>query len=370
MLDLLGNGTACLVWSSPLARRRAPADALHRPDGRAKAAPAGQTRNNLGAETDDCSTRRRRKFYLQDKLAGKPWITRLPFPGACVEKVTVTDKWRNTTFSTTYSYHHGYFDGVEREFRGFGRVEQVDVERFGKFADRQPASPYITDDKTLYQPPVKTVTWFHTGAFLDRERILSQFEQRILPDWFEALPSPNVDSFQENRCRSPTSTRRHSAADEWREALRACKGMLLRQEVYELDVDALSARRTRAGEAVLHRLPQLPHSPPPAAASAIAHAVFLVTESEAITYHYELDLRDTAARSRSAHRAHAEPRQSTNSATCCSRSPLSIHVAADTWTARLPRRRGGSDRRGAERTSPGVHRNPLHRRSRILDRSG
>ena len=29
-----------------------------------------------------------------------------------------------TGSSTRYAYHHGYFDGVEREFRGFGLVEQ------------------------------------------------------------------------------------------------------------------------------------------------------------------------------------------------------------------------------------------------------
>ena len=44
-----------------------------------------------------------------------------------------------------------------------------------KFAAGNANSPYITDDQTLYQPPVKTVTWYHTGAFLDRQRILCQF---------------------------------------------------------------------------------------------------------------------------------------------------------------------------------------------------
>src|SRR3990172_1102545 len=124
-------GTACLVWSSPL-----PGDArkpmryirlmLEKPHLLTKSV------NNVGTETRvryAPST----KFYLADKLAGKPWITRLPFPVHVVEKVTVTDKWRKTSFSSTYSYHHGYFDGIEREFRGFGRVEQVDVETFGTF---------------------------------------------------------------------------------------------------------------------------------------------------------------------------------------------------------------------------------------------
>src|SRR3990170_4545269 len=85
----------------------------------------------------------RPKTSLADKLAGKPWITRLPFPVHVVEKVTVTDKWRKTSFSSTYSYHHGYFDGIEREFRGFGRVEQVDVETFGTFGKGNEESPYI-----------------------------------------------------------------------------------------------------------------------------------------------------------------------------------------------------------------------------------
>jgi Insecticide toxin TcdB middle/N-terminal region len=76
----------------------------------------------------------------------------------CVSRVVVTDRWRGTRFATDYRYHHGYFDGTEREFRGFGRVEQIDAETFGEFAEANAASPYVTDDHTLYQPPVKTIT--------------------------------------------------------------------------------------------------------------------------------------------------------------------------------------------------------------------
>ncbi|HYY16206.1 MAG TPA: toxin TcdB middle/N-terminal domain-containing protein, partial [Gammaproteobacteria bacterium] len=185
-LDLLGNGTACLAWSSPLpgnARR-----AMRYIDlmGGQKPHLLVKVKNNLGAETQ-VQYAPSTKFYLADRLAGKPWNTRLPFPVHCVEKVTVTDKWRKTSFSSTYSYHHGYFDGVEREFRGFGRVEQLDAESYGKFEQGSSASPYITDDKTLYQSPIKTVTWYHTGALLEEERILSQFEHEYFPHWFEEL---------------------------------------------------------------------------------------------------------------------------------------------------------------------------------------
>src|SRR5205085_3106260 len=157
----------------------------------------------------------------QDELSGSPWITRLPFPVHCVEKVTVTDKWRKMTFSSTYSYHHGYFDGIEREFRGFGRVEQVDVESYGEFAQGNTASPYITADKTLYQPPVKTITWYHTGAFLDRERVLSHFENEYFPRGLEGLHPSLKIAFRENPLPQPDLEAEDLNTEEWREALRA-----------------------------------------------------------------------------------------------------------------------------------------------------
>ncbi|GLV54151.1 hypothetical protein KDH_10000 [Dictyobacter sp. S3.2.2.5] len=290
-LDLLGNGTACLVWSSSL-----PGD-VRRPlryldlMGGQKPHLLVRTVNNLGAETTVAyapSTR----FYLQDKEAGNPWITKLPFPVHCVETVKVRDTWRNTTFSTTYSYHHGYFDGPEREFRGFGRVEQVDVEDYGTFAAGNASSPYITDDKTLYQPPVKTVTWYHTGAFLDRQRILSHYEHEYFPHWFEDGQSGQQVSgtFQEQSLPEPDLDTLDLSSDEWREALRACKDMMLRQEVYELDVDALATgvhTPVRLFSTAYHNCHIRRLQP----RAINQHAVFHVTEGEAITYHYELDLR-------------------------------------------------------------------------------
>jgi hypothetical protein len=82
-----------------------------------------KTINNLGAETrvDYAPST---KFYLQDKRDGKPWITRLPFPVHVVERVETYDHISRNRFVTRYAYHHGYFDGFEREFRGFGMVEQ------------------------------------------------------------------------------------------------------------------------------------------------------------------------------------------------------------------------------------------------------
>ncbi len=290
--DLLGNGTACLVWASPL-----PGDARQQMRyvnlmGGQKPHLLVKTINNLGAETlvkYAPST----KFYLQDKRDGKPWITKLPFPVHVVEKVTVTDKWRKTSFSSTYSYHHGYFDGFEREFRGFGRVEQIDIEDYGIFEKGNKDSPYITDDLTLYQPPIKTTTWYHTGAFLDRDRILSHFEHEYFPHWLEEQhPGLNI-AFQENALPQPDLAAEDLTAEEWREALRACKGMMLRQEVVELDIDALEQpvnskqQPVKLFSTAYHNC----HIRRLQSTDVNRHAVFLVAESEAITYHYELDVR-------------------------------------------------------------------------------
>jgi len=290
--DLLGNGTACLVWSSDL-----PGDA-DRPmrylDLTGGTKPHLLTRmvNNLGAETE-VEYAPSTKYYLQDKAAGTPWATRLPFPVHCVEKVTMRDSRRKTEFSTTYSYHHGFFDGPEeREFRGFGRVEYVDAQRFDDFADANSGSPFVTPDLELFQPPVKTITWFHTGVAVDRDRILGLFAHEYFPSRFASrlwasvereLPEPEIDDGG-----FPLET------DELREAMRACKGMTLRQEVYELDLEALHSN----GEQELVRLYS--------AAQHNCHvrrlqrrgpneqSVFLVTESEAVTYQYELPLTGTA----------------------------------------------------------------------------
>ena len=70
--------------------------------------------------------------------------------------------------------------------------------------------------------------------------------------------------------------------------------MVLRQEVFELDVDALDQGtevRVRLFSTAYHNS----HITRVQPQGINRHAVFLVTESEAITYNYELDLRQTAS---------------------------------------------------------------------------
>jgi RHS repeat-associated protein len=279
--DLLGTGTACLVWSSAL-----PAEAPVRyvdlfSDG--KPHVLVEVGNSLGGSTEIAyapSTR----FYLDDRRAGRPWATRLPFPVHCVSRVTTRDRWRGTAFSTSYSYHHGYFDPVEREFRGFARVEQVDVEDYGAFPAGSAAGPYVTDDARLFQPPVLTTSWFRTGAAERRRALAAALAAESFPAGWD------TGAFRERPV--PDAPAPAGMGDvEWRDACRAERGRLARREVYELDVDALA-------EAVPRRVPVRLFTVEvrgcgvrrlePAAAGR--PAVFQAIDTEAVVYQHDLGL--------------------------------------------------------------------------------
>jgi RHS repeat-associated protein len=286
--DLLGNGTACLVWSSSL-----PGDA-RRPMryvnlmGSRKPHLLVKTANNLGAETRVeyvPST----KFYLQDKQDGRPWITRLPFPVHVVEHVETFDHISRNRFATRYAYHHGYFDCVEREFCGFGMVEQKDTEEFATFAGGAPPGPTNVDEAS-HVPPVLTRTWFHTGIYLARDHV-SDFFAGLLDDKdvseYYREPGLTNDEARE-RLLPDTVLPEKLTLDEEREACRALKGMMLRQEVYALDVTDTSSleekKRAATPYTVVEQNFTLELLQPRLASR---HAVFRAGPREVVSNHYE-----------------------------------------------------------------------------------
>ena len=222
VVDLLGQGTSCLVWSSPLPGRE---PVLYVDlSGGVKPHLMKSVKNNLGAETRiryAPST----KFYLEDKKAGKPWLTRLPFPVQVVERTERYDHVNESRFVSRFRYHHGYFDGEEREFRGFAAVEQWDAESFS--GDRGkglfPDAPTLNEDDELRVPPVHTKTWFHTGAWLERERLELGLAREYYSGDAKAQKLPD------------TLLPRGLSAREERDVARALRGSMLRQEVYADD---------------------------------------------------------------------------------------------------------------------------------------
>ncbi|MQM32923.1 SpvB/TcaC N-terminal domain-containing protein [Accumulibacter sp.] len=285
--DLLGNGTACLVWSSPL-----PGDA-RRPMryvnlmGGNKPHLLVRTINNLGAETrvDYAPSTR---FYLLDKRDGTPWITRLPFPVHVVERVETYDHISRNHFVTRYAYHHGYFDGEEREFRGFGMVEQWDTEQFSALADGN--APADNIDAQSHVPPVHTKTWFHTGVYLGRDHVSDYFAGLLnATDQGEYFREPGLTDAEARALLLPdTALPASLSLDEEREACRALKGSMLRQEVYADDAGSSATpeqiERARAPYTVTEQNYTIRALQP---RGANRHAVFFTHAREAISYHYE-----------------------------------------------------------------------------------
>jgi RHS repeat-associated protein len=292
VLDLLGNGTACIVWSSPLPdTTRRPmryADLMdgHKPHLLVRAI------NNLGAETRIqyvSST----KFYVADKLDGTPWITRVPFPVHVVERMETYDYVSRNRFVTRYAYHHGYYDGVEREFRGFGRVDQWDTEEFAALSESGAFPPATNVDTASQVAPVLTKTWFHTGAYFGEARISKQFEH----EYYHETDATNTvgglseaqlkamllrDTVLPSTCRLPDGTRVQYvlSGEEAREACRSLKGSILRQEIYSLDLADSAARPYTVSERnyTIERLqPQGPNR----------FAVFFTHARETVDFRYE-----------------------------------------------------------------------------------
>ncbi|UTT71280.1 hypothetical protein NMQ03_09455 [Arthrobacter sp. DNA4] len=225
VLDLLGTGTAALVWSSPLAGAQGRALRYVQLLAEKPHLLVGTT-DNLGSRTEVAyapSTR----FAVADRMAGRTWTTRLPFCVHVVERVDVHDLVGRTRFTSTYRYHEGCFDREEREFAGFGMVETIEAD---ERMDEDAATPW--------RPPTLTRTWHHCG------------DSPLPGDWpagqgWEGDPDGTL-----SRKEAPAGT-----------SLRALRGRVLQTEVYGLDGSAregipyqvvqsvFSARELQAGDA-------------------------------------------------------------------------------------------------------------------------
>jgi RHS repeat-associated protein len=300
--DLMGNGTACLVWMSSLPndtrRHMRYVDLM----GGQKPHLLVCSKNNLGAETHvryAPST----KFYLADREAGQPWITRLPFPVQVVERVETYDRISRNRFVTRYAYHHGFYDGIEREFRGFGRVDHWDTEEFATLSTSGTFPTGDNIESSSHVAPVLSKTWFHTGAYLQEGRISKQFEREyyregdevegvagLTDQQLEAMLIPDTIFPSTVKMQDGSSLPWNLSGDELREACRALKGSILRQEIYGLDGSEAADRPYSVAErnytieclqpVVVNR-----------------HAVFFTHPREAVNFHYERKLFKVAGNS-------------------------------------------------------------------------
>jgi RHS repeat-associated protein len=246
LTDLLGSGVSGVLWSS-----------VYGNGGRMEMFFLDFTRgnkpylmqemiNNMGSITRvryESST----KFFLEDDRKPETrWKTELPFPVLVVSAVEAIDALSKGKLVTEYSYHHGYWDGAEREFRGFGRVDQRDTETFTRY-NNSAHEPVVTpqglrnfDPVTLdqYSAPTETRTWFHQGPVGDE--FGGWYENDYTHEYWQGdkplLKRSSLLSLSDQQQFDALPRRAR------RDALRTLRGIVLRTELYALDQSVLSAR--------------------------------------------------------------------------------------------------------------------------------
>lgn len=251
-LDLLGTGTACLCWSQP-SLSAGGQSALRYLDLMRSQKPhlLMKVCNEMGSTTEASYTPST-YFYLQDEAESKPWTTKLPFPVQCVKELVTTDQITGIKKRVKYRYHDGYFDGEEREFRGFGMVEQINEEIFPL-----PGAKNFRDSCSM------TRTWYNTGSAQPSSRTL--FSAATI---FDRLPA-------------------HLKAEDSRQAIRALRGTVHRSEVYDgegWNTQSVPYTATESSHQIIDIQPCTPQT---------KHCIFRIAPSETIETVYEGQKRDT-----------------------------------------------------------------------------
>ncbi|MCB9165205.1 MAG: VCBS repeat-containing protein [Flavobacteriales bacterium] len=256
MVDLFGTGTPGILWSYGLTPGPSPKERGVYLDltGGVKPYVMVGMRNNLGARTrvqygssvahylrDTYRKPMRDEAYDQlgefVGFAGK-WKTTLPFPVQVVDRVEVIDEISKGKLTTRYFYHHGYWDGGEREFRGFGRVDQFDTETFDTYnsdslileADPLGSPVPLGVSVEHYAPPVLAKNWFHLGP-VGAER----------GDWKELDLTEEYWGGDANVLARPAAMANMIAnlpRRARRDAYRTLRGTALRSELYAMDSGA------------------------------------------------------------------------------------------------------------------------------------
>ena len=215
LADLYGTGMAGLVWSRVANGQGGSPLRFLDLTGGVKPYLLDEMDNHLGAKTK-VEYRPSTSYFLADQAdPATRWRTTLPFPVHVVARVEVTDAHSAGRLVTEYRYHHGYWDGLEREFRGFATVEQLDTEAFH-------------DSGVHHSPPTLTRSWFHPGPVAAAEA--GDWTELDLRHEYWAEDPPQLD-----RPRDMLDMIAGLPRPARRDAFRALRGQLLRTELYALD---------------------------------------------------------------------------------------------------------------------------------------
>ncbi|MDQ1033660.1 RHS repeat-associated protein [Streptomyces sp. V3I8] len=226
--DLYGTGMAGLLLSRPASVSGGPHVRFLDFTGGVKPHLLTAVDNSLGAVTRITYAPSTQEYLRDFADPATRWRTTLPFPVQVVTRTEVADRISGGTLSTGYRYRHGYWDGAEREFRGFALVEHLDTETFG-----EGAGAGVPDGH--HAPPVLTRSWFHCGPVAAGES----------GDWSELDLGHEYwrgDAPMLSRPADQVAFLAGLPRDARRSALRTLRGQALRTEVFALDDSALSDR--------------------------------------------------------------------------------------------------------------------------------
>ncbi len=248
--DILGQGTPGILWTSDGSYQARNSWFFLDLTGGTKPYILQEMDNNMGAVTKVKYESSVVHYQRDFKNPNTRWQTTLPFPVQVVSCVEVIDKISKGKLATEYEYHHGYWDGGEREFRGFGRVDQFDTETFQRYNEEglHGAEEFEAVSETSFSPPLHTKSWFYLGP------VGSEYGDWKIPDFSKeyfvdpdlsgddlaAYLDRDIDSFkiQDNLNSYLSSMPRRARRD----AHRALRGSSLRTELFALDGSALEAR--------------------------------------------------------------------------------------------------------------------------------
>ncbi|WP_300664819.1 SpvB/TcaC N-terminal domain-containing protein, partial [Fluviicola sp.] len=237
LADIMGTGQAGIVWSQIVTTGTK--GRMFFLDFTAGNKPylLEEMNNNMGSVTRVEYGSSIEHFLRDDQDPLTRWKTQLPFPVQVVNRTEVHDLLSGGKLITEYSYHNGYWDGAEREFRGFAQVDSRDTESYERFT----ASSSEETDSNLnspgnltaeyYSPPVETKSWFHLGPVgpdytrWEELDFLYQYWQGDINVLQRTIETKNLLSSLPRKAR--------------RDAIRTLRGTLLRSELYGRDGSTL-----------------------------------------------------------------------------------------------------------------------------------
>jgi RHS repeat-associated protein len=231
VLDLFGSGTSSVVWSSSS-------------PGLAEGMRLQYAEFNRGMKPHLLKTYKKgpvetrleytpsAQFYQDDKLRGAAWATKLPFPVQCLSSVETFDFISGNYNTSQYKYHQGFYDGIEREFRGFGFVASAEREYVLGTPSGDGFFTFPNGNESLKgvisTHPVLSKKWYYTGAFFEQENVRQAFGAEYYQNkTMGALGGPVS-------LRTP-AVEGSMTPEESRQAWRTLKGSCLREEMYQTD---------------------------------------------------------------------------------------------------------------------------------------